>query len=167
LVIDEVPFGSGIKVISTPGHASHHQCFVFDDYFFAGELFGAHIPMENNLYLRPATPHRFILEDYLGSMELIKPYLDKSVCFAHYGSFDNGFEVLCSAKKQLKLWVKLIEENRDASMEELIEIMLNNDETLDGFSNLGLYMQARERHFTINSIDGILKYLDAKKQEIQ
>jgi glyoxylase-like metal-dependent hydrolase (beta-lactamase superfamily II) len=162
MVLDEIEFGSGIKVIPTPGHASHHQCFVFEDLFFAGELFGAHIPMDNHLYLRPATPHRFILEDYLSSMNKVRPYLKDNICFAHYGMYNNADNVLGAAKNQLQLWVKIINENRIKSMDEIIISLLQNDETFSLYHNLEPAMQARERHFAVNSIEGILKYLEKK-----
>ena len=163
MVMDKIPFGSGIKVIPTPGHASHHQCYVFQDWFFAGELFGAHIPMYQGLYLRPATPQRFILDDYLESMKLVERELTDTICFAHYGMANNSRIILDTAKKQLKLWVQVINENRDNfDMEELIEILLDNDKTFALFDDLDPKMQAREKHFSINSIEGMLEYLDSK-----
>jgi len=168
VVLDEIPFGSGMKVLPTPGHASHHLCFVFKDWFFAGELFGAHIPMVDALYLRPATPHRFIFEDYLRSMELVEPYLKPTICFAHYATAENPKLVLKTARDQLTLWVKIIteykEENEDNSdKNEIIELLLENDNTFKLYHELDAQMQAREFTFSINSIDGILGYLETKK----
>jgi glyoxylase-like metal-dependent hydrolase (beta-lactamase superfamily II) len=162
VVLDKIPYGSGIKIITTPGHASHHQCFVFSDLFFAGELFGAHIPLDSGLYLRPATPHRFILEDYLRSMDKVEPYLKKNICFAHYGLYDNPREVLNTSKAQLKLWVTIINENKDKDMDEIIRSLLENDKTFRLYHDLDAAMQTREKHFAINSIEGILRYLDVK-----
>ncbi len=165
-VLDEVPFGDGIKVITTPGHASHHQCYVFKNWFFAGELFGAHIPMKSGLYLRPATPHRFILEDYLASMAKIEKYLDPktTVCFAHYGTANNSKHVLICARDQLKLWVKIIREHKDKkNTQELIEILLEVDPIFRRYKELDLQMQKREWHFSVNSIMGIIKYIEEKK----
>ena len=156
-VQDKLPFGSGIKVIPTPGHASHHQCYVFKDWFFAGELFGANIPMDNGLYLRPATPRRFVLDDYLTSMKLVEKDLTDTICFAHYGMANNSRVIFDTAKKQLKRWVQLINENRDYNdLDGLFKILLENDRTLALYSELEPNMQAREKHFAINSIEGII-----------
>jgi glyoxylase-like metal-dependent hydrolase (beta-lactamase superfamily II) len=160
MALDKVPFGEGIKVISTPGHASHHQCYVFKNWFFAGELFGAHLPMDNGLYLRPATPHRFKLEDYLNSMDLVEDHLQENICFAHYGIANNPKLVLKTARNQLRLWVKIIKENKDRKdLDEIFRVLLENDENFIGFNNLNPEMKIRERYFSINSIEGILEYL--------
>jgi glyoxylase-like metal-dependent hydrolase (beta-lactamase superfamily II) len=163
MVLDEVPFGSGISVIPTPGHASHHQCFVFKDWFFAGELFGAHIPVDHGLYLRPATPHRFELEEYLNSMDLVEKYLKNTICFAHYGTTNNPSQILQAARKQLQLWVEIIDKTREAQdMYLIINSLLDNDEVFARFNNLDIYMRAREWNFAVNSISGILKYLETR-----
>jgi glyoxylase-like metal-dependent hydrolase (beta-lactamase superfamily II) len=107
-IFGTIPFGPGIRTIPTPGHASHHQCYAFKEWFFAGELFGAHIPMDNGLYLRPATPHRFIFEEYMNSFKLVESELRNTICFAHYGLAKNPKKVLTTARDQLILWVKII-----------------------------------------------------------
>jgi glyoxylase-like metal-dependent hydrolase (beta-lactamase superfamily II) len=71
LTIDQIPFGDGIKVIPTPGHAAHHQCFVWQDSLFCGELFGIFQQLDQSIYLRPATPPVFVLDDYLASMDAV------------------------------------------------------------------------------------------------
>jgi hypothetical protein len=118
--------------------------------------------MEYGLYLRPATPQRFILEDYLSSMEKVEPYLKENICFAHYGMYKNADEVLKTAKKQLKLWVKVIDENKDNGMDDIIKSLLESDETFSLYYNLDSAMQIREKYFAINSIEGIMKYLEYK-----
>ena len=162
-VLDEVPFGSGISVISTPGHASHHQCFAFKDWFFAGELFGAHIPMDHGIYLRPATPHRFELEEYITSMDKVKDHLKNHICFAHYGLADNPEQIIDAARQQLELWVKIIDSVREMKdLHLIINTLLENDVIFARFNNLDTKMQQREWNFAINSISGILKYLETK-----
>ena len=171
IATNEIVFGEGIRVIPTPGHASHHQCYSFRDWFFAGELFGAHIPMDSGLYLRPATPHRFILEDYLSSMAFAQKYLDKIVCFAHYGQNPNLEQVLSTAKEQLMLWVKIIREYKNEvsgkkrdnyNLDAIIDELLRNDKTFSKLLELDEKMQNREMEFSKNSIWGILKYIETR-----
>ena len=162
-VLDTVPFGPGIKVIPTPGHASHHQCYVFKDWFFAGELFGAHVPLQTGLYLRPATPHRFILEEYLVSMDLVEPLLKDTICFAHYGMANNSKLILKTARRQLQLWVEIIQEQMETQeMDEMLNVLLENDPTFARYHELDRGMQEREWHFSINSIHGIMKYIESR-----
>src|SRR6056297_127730 len=92
----QVDFGGGIRVLDTPGHAAHHLCFVFNDLFFGGELFGVYQALDGDgdFYLRPATPQRFVADAFFRSMERAEPYLDRRLCFAHYGSYPDGREIL-------------------------------------------------------------------------
>jgi glyoxylase-like metal-dependent hydrolase (beta-lactamase superfamily II) len=161
VVLEEIPFAGGIRILATPGHASHHQCYVIKDWFFAGELFGAFIPMDSRLYIRPATPHRFVLEDYLSSMELVENQLKDTICFAHYSSTQDTKNVLMAAREQLLLWVEITKENKDGKTnDEIVDVLLENDPIFEGYHELDKQMQARERNFSINSIDGIKKYLE-------
>jgi glyoxylase-like metal-dependent hydrolase (beta-lactamase superfamily II) len=163
-VLEEVPLGSGISVIPTPGHASHHQCYIFEDWFFAGELFGAFVPTESGLYLRPATPHRFILEDYLMSMDSVAEKLRDTICFAHYGSENKPKQVLNTAREQLQLWLEIIDRNRkNNELVDLVKILLEEDPILSKYQEFDEAMQKREWTFAINSISGILRYLETKK----
>ncbi len=158
-----LPFGTGINVIPTPGHASHHQCFTFDDCLFVGELLGTYIHMEDELYLRPATPHRFVLEDYLTSMDLLKNHLRPTVCFAHHGSRADPELIIEKARAQLQLWVRIIDEHRaDRGPEEIVKVLLEEDELIKGLVKLSPVLKKRELHFAENSVCGIIKYLEIR-----
>ncbi len=161
IVTDRIDFGDGITVIPAPGHASHHQCFAFRDYIFVGELLGTYVHLENELYLRPATPSRFVLEDYLTSMDRVEKFLRKKICFAHYGSEDTG-DILNTARSQLRLWVRLIDENRDRELDEILVVLLTEDKIFSRLGKLSPVLQKREVHFVRNSISGILEYLRSK-----
>ena len=163
LVTDNVPFGDGIEVIPTPGHASHHQCFAFRDWFFSGELFGTYIHLENELYLRPATPHRFVLEDYIASMEKVKNHLRKEVCFAHYGRSAEPERILKAARDQLQQWVRLVDENRsEKDIDEILIVLLKEDDLFRRITKIPYMLQKRELHFAKNSMEGMLGYLESK-----
>ena len=162
IVADRIEFGGGISVIPAPGHASHHQCFAFRDYLFAGELFGTYVHLQSELYLRPATPSRFVLGDYLTSMDRIEKFLRPKICFAHYGSCEGPADILNSARSQLKLWVRLIDENGEKELDEIINILLTGDRIFGRMRKLTPVIQKREFHFARNSISGILSYLRSK-----
>ena len=163
MVTKKIPFGDGIEVIPTPGHASHHQCFAFRDWFFAGELFGTHVHLENELYLRPATPPRFVLEDYLASMEEVEPHLRKEICFAHYGRSREPERILKAAMDQLKLWVRLVSENRsEKDIDDILVVLLREDELSQRITKIPYMLRKRELRFARNSIEGILRYLESK-----
>lgn len=157
----DVLFGSGIKVIPTPGHAAHHQCFVFKDWLFCGELFGIFHQLKDSIYLRPATPPKFVLEDYEASMDQVAPYMNRQICFSHHGSYPDGEEILKTAKKQLALWVAVVKNHVNSSdMEAIIEDLTANDPVYARKKQLEPKLLQREIYFSQNSVKGILQYLN-------
>ena len=164
-VLDAIPAAGGIRVIPTPGHAAHHQCFVLDDLLFCGELFGIFHQLENGVYLRPATPKIFVLEDFLASMDAVAPYMDRRrICFSHYGVSDDGADILTTARHQLKCWVDVISRHRhDPDMDRIMGALSEKDPVYARKTMLPEVLYQREMHFSVNSINGILHYLTEKK----
>ena len=153
-------FNDDIRVIPTPGHAAHHQCFVWKNVLFCGELFGIFHQLDNSIYLRPATPPVFVLEDFLHSMEAVAPYMDRRVCFSHYGSCNDGTQIFQIAKQQLLLWVDVIGRHMDApNMDQIIDDLSDKDPVFARKALLPEQLYKREMHFSVNSIKGILQYL--------
>lgn len=161
MCLDTVPFEEGIQVISTPGHAAHHQCFVAPEILFCGELFGIFHQLEKGgIYLRPATPPVFVLEDFLNAMDAVDPYVNRRICFAHYGFSEAGKTILKMARQQLQLWVNVIAAYRGGSdMERIIQDLSDSDPVFARKSQLPPPLYEREIYFSVNSIRGILKYL--------
>lgn len=169
----QVPFGSGnrfndgIRVIPTPGHAAHHQCFAWKDVLFCGELFGIFHALDQGFYLRPATPPVFVLEEFLKSMDAVAPYMNRRICFAHYGTSEDGMSVLDASKEQLLLWVDVVRRHLNASkksgqdpaMDQMIDDLSAKDPIFARKTELPDDLYKREMHFTVNSIRGILHYL--------
>ncbi|MFP4226754.1 MAG: MBL fold metallo-hydrolase [Desulfobacterales bacterium] len=156
----QVDFAGGIRAVDTPGHAPHHLCFVFEDELFCGELFGIFQDLSGRIYLRPATPPRFIAEAFFKSMDEITPHIHRTLRFAHYGSHPDGPQILRLARDQLQLWIDIIRghaENPD--MEAIIEDLTARDPIYSQIHELPPAIYDRERHFTRNSINGILGYL--------
>jgi glyoxylase-like metal-dependent hydrolase (beta-lactamase superfamily II) len=153
-------FKDGVKVIPAPGHAPHHQCFVFPDIFFCGELFGIFKQLADTFYLRPATPPRFVLEDFLQSMERARPYMDRKLCFSHHGSYSNGHEILEASEKQLRLWVEVVRSHAaSGDINRITDALKAEDPIFARVSSLPERQYQREIYFTGNSIRGILGYL--------
>lgn len=158
---DEIPAAGGVRVIPTPGHAAHHQCFAGREWFFAGELFGIFHAMDKEFYLRPATPPVFVLEDFLASMNAAAPFLDRPLCFAHHGRWDNGPQILETARNQLLLWVEVVRRHRKNPDLSVIADALTNADPIYGRKDwLPALVQQRETYFTANAIRGILQYLE-------
>lgn len=159
--------GKEIEVIETPGHASHHQSYLFGDFLFIGECAGVHIPLKNDYYLRPATPPKFYYEPAMDTLEKILKLGSKRVCFAHFGFKRDSVEIAERAMKQLKLWVSTVYDiacKRDVRDEkELIRIakeeLLEKDIKFSNYKLLDEDLKKREDFFIANSLKGIQEFV--------
>lgn len=162
-----------VKVIPAPGHAPHHLAFLYRDCLFAGEAGGVHLDV-GKVYLRPATPPRFILPVALATLNrLLASALEGcTICYGHYGWAPSAARMLKRHRDQLLLWEEVISRvagkkpgKSDAHGDdgELIsavwEELEDNDELFARFSLLPADIQERERYFITNSIKGFLGYL--------
>ncbi len=159
--------GEKIEIVKTPGHAAHHQSYVFGEFLFIGEAAGVHMPLKNDYYLRPATPSRFIYEVAYDSLERILELGSKRVCFGHFGFKRDSVEIAEKAMKQLKLWVDVVYDiacKRDFKDEEKIisqakEELLEKDRRFSRYHLLDDDIKKREDFFIANSLRGILEYV--------
>lgn len=156
-----------VEIIKTPGHAPHHQSYVFGEFLFVGEAFGVHIPLKNDYYLRPATPPKFDYETAMNSLEKLVSLGSKRVCFGHFGFKRNSTEIAERAMKQLKLWVSTIydilcrkeirEEEKVATLTK--EELLEKDAKFSNYHLLDEDIKKREDFFIRNTIRGIQQFV--------
>jgi len=163
---DNIEFkGFEVEIIKTPGHAVHHQSYLFDEYLFAGEALGVHQPLKKDFYLRPATPPRFVFDIAYESIKKLEKLGNKIVCFGHYGFEPNSLEIIDLFKEQIKLWVKVVSENASqyeddkeiikASKAELLKV----DKLFAKYKMLDDDIKKREDYFIENSLKGILGWV--------
>jgi glyoxylase-like metal-dependent hydrolase (beta-lactamase superfamily II) len=150
----------------------HHVSFLHGETLFVGEAFGTRSPLPSGaLYMRPATPKRFFLDQALASLDTLRalPVEPKLTAFAHYGSLPGAFAYADAAKRQLLLWVETARELKATatSRRQLDELVFARLQEIDPVYGQGRYdelapdVRARERHFLSNTLDGILGWLDA------
>lgn len=159
-----------IKVIETLGHAPHHISFLFEPYLFVGEAAGVYLHLPGYLYLRPATPPIFRYDISLSSIEklLSNDLTDCKMCYGHCGIREDAESMLRLAKEQLSLWMQILDDlfiNREQSNfeEQIIEKLSRNDQFFAHFDMLDDDIKARELNFVRNSINGILNYIENKR----
>ncbi|MDA8403058.1 MAG: MBL fold metallo-hydrolase [Desulfobacteraceae bacterium] len=166
MTLEMIPFEDGVHVIPAPGHAAHHQCFAGKDFLFCGEVFGIFYELQDGFYLRPATPPVFVLEDCLTSMDAVAPFLDRPLCFSHYGRWENGPEILSAARNQLLLWVDVVRRHRinqaQPDMQTIIDDLATTDPVYARRNRLPAQIRKRENYFSVNTIRGMLQYLEKK-----
>ncbi len=153
----------GIKVFQTPGHAQHHCCYLLDDLLFGGEVAGVHSEVKEGIYLRPATPPRFILEVALDSLQRMIELQPRYLVIAHYGLVEPAVDYLQIASKQLTLWVKgialLNSRKENPSEQEIFDWLQQHDEHYRNQEQLDADIRSRERYFLGNSIRGMSDYV--------
>ncbi len=155
------------RLLDTPGHSPHHFAIVADGYLFAGEAGGVCLSLPTgDAYLRPATPPRFFLETSLASLDRLMAVKPSVVCYGHFGCQQQGMKMLASHRDQLLLWQAILSaEGAPAGMPSAgvmdgwVNLLLDKDPRLQGFSQLSPDVQVRERGFLLNSVRGFAGYL--------
>jgi glyoxylase-like metal-dependent hydrolase (beta-lactamase superfamily II) len=159
---------TSIAPILTPGHASHHISYQFDDYLFAGEACGICLSIDANRdYRRPATPPKFFFDVYHRSIEKLIALHPKKIGFGHFGLQEDGVTLLKQHQAQLRCWKSIIEDEMHNSDSKNLSMacmqrLLKEDPYLAGYFKMSAAVQKREQDFLINSIKGFTGYLQAK-----
>lgn len=165
ILFSEEIAGGEIRAFLTPGHAQHHCCYLVDDLLFGGEVAGVRCEVPGAIYIRPATPPRFMLGVALDSIDRMMALKPRRMVFAHYGQVDTAMEHLRIARNQLNLWVRGVASigggDEAGRMEAIIAWLLENDEV---FANMNLIppdIAVRERYFLGNTLKGMMEYVGA------
>jgi glyoxylase-like metal-dependent hydrolase (beta-lactamase superfamily II) len=165
---EEIP-AIGVRAFPSPGHASHHLCFLQGDLLFAGEVAGVRSELEGEIYMRPATPPRFILKVALASIEAMIALRPKAMVFGHYGLVEDAQVHLEIARNQLLLWVQGVAVSAAVPKEEreaaLYTWLLEHDDHYRHLPRLAPDIQVRERYFLANTLRGMAEYVDALPAE--
>jgi len=155
---------TGGRAFLTPGHAQHHCCYLLDDLLFAGEVAGVRSEVPEGIYMRPATPPRFLPEVALDSIDRMIALTPRRMVFAHYGLVDNALEHLQIGRRQLILWVQGVAATTavpESRREEVfLTWLLEQDEVYRNIEHLPPDIYVRERIFLGNTLRGMLEYVE-------
>lgn len=166
---EETVGDTGIRTFLTPGHAQHHCSYLAGDLLFAGEVAGVRCPVPKGIFMRPATPPRFILEVGLDSLDRMLELAPSRMVFAHYGLVDDAVEHLRNARSQLVLWVRGIIATRAAEPAEreqaMLEWLMVHDPLYRALDRLPEDIRARERYFLGNTLRGMSEYVEGLAPE--
>ncbi len=158
----------GFRVIKTPGHAAHHISVVHGNALFAGEAGGVFLELKDGIYLRPATPPKFILEEAVESIDTLLTVHVRDICYGHAGIHPDPKGMLTRYRAQLFLWKDVIAEQlkqgeTDTLMDRCIEALLEKDELFGKLRQMGEEEKPREFYFIRNNILGYIEYLRASQ----
>jgi glyoxylase-like metal-dependent hydrolase (beta-lactamase superfamily II) len=106
VVVDRVV---GLACFPTPGHASHHVCYVDGDgTLYAGDACGVRI-QPSRLVLPPTPPPEVDVEAWYSSLDEIERRRPERVALIHYGAADDVERHLADLRTRLASWSALVE----------------------------------------------------------
>ena len=94
----------GLEVFPTPGHASHHVCYLADDgTLYAGDAAGVRIAPDP--YVSPPTPPpEFDLDAWLRTLDEIEKRKPTRLALIHFGVVDDPQPHLDQLRSRLREW---------------------------------------------------------------
>jgi len=97
----------GLACFPTPGHASHHVCYLAaDGTLYAGDAAGVRIEPHRDV-LPPTPPPEFDLETWLRTLDEIERRAPERLALIHFGVFDDVERHLGELRRRLHDWSAL------------------------------------------------------------
>jgi glyoxylase-like metal-dependent hydrolase (beta-lactamase superfamily II) len=93
----------GMRVAYTPGHASHHVCYLHEETgtAFVGDVAAVRIP-PSNLVVPPTPPPDIDIEVWLDSIAIVESWRPERLALAHFGQVDDPLEHLQVVRARLR-----------------------------------------------------------------
>ena len=76
------------QAVDTPGHASHHFVYLFEDVCFSGDIGGIRMPGTPHVRI-PMPPPEFHLEQWRASVEILRKLPFKRIAPTHYSIYSD------------------------------------------------------------------------------
>jgi glyoxylase-like metal-dependent hydrolase (beta-lactamase superfamily II) len=98
----------GLDCFPSPGHASHHVCYVdVDGTLYAGDAAGVRI-QPSRFVLPPTPPPEFDLAVWESTLDEIERRDTQRLALIHFGVADDPIEHLAALRKRLRSWTALV-----------------------------------------------------------
>ncbi|HEX2096658.1 MAG TPA: MBL fold metallo-hydrolase [Solirubrobacterales bacterium] len=93
----------GMRVAYTPGHASHHVCYLHEESgtAFVGDVAAVRVP-HTNLVVPPTPPPDIDVETWLDSIGIVESWRPARLALTHFGAVDEPVEHLAEVKRRLR-----------------------------------------------------------------
>ena len=115
----------GLDCFPSPGHASHHVCYLDrDGTLYAGDAAGVRI-QPSPFVLPPTPPPEFDLDTWESTLDELERRDPERLALIHFGVADDPREHLAALRQRLRAWTALVgvgageEEFESAAMAEL------------------------------------------------
>lgn len=152
--------GAKLRVIETPGHASHNLSFheSLNGGVFPGDAAGTYFPEFD--VVMPTTPPPFHLDLALASLDKLISLKPTVLYYSHFGKASNGVQRLKDYKLQLQLWAKIAEEGvrENQSLEEIRDRIIAEDKVMYQLADYLKSHRIYSRTALGNSVQGFIDY---------
>jgi glyoxylase-like metal-dependent hydrolase (beta-lactamase superfamily II) len=152
--------GAKLRVIETPGHASHNLSFheSLNGGVFPGDAAGTYFPEFD--VVMPTTPPPFHLDLALASLDKLISLKPTVLYYSHFGKASNGVQRLKDYKLQLQLWAKIAEEGarENQSLEEIRDRIIAEDKVMHQLADYLKSHRIYSRTALGNSVQGFIDY---------
>jgi glyoxylase-like metal-dependent hydrolase (beta-lactamase superfamily II) len=115
----------GLECFPSPGHASHHVCYLdTDGTLYAGDAAGVRV-QPSRFVLPPTPPPQFDLDSWESTLDEIERRDPERLALIHFGVASDPQEHLSQLRERLRLWTSLVgngagqEEFEQAAVAEL------------------------------------------------
>ncbi|MFP3306576.1 MAG: MBL fold metallo-hydrolase [Thermocladium sp.] len=146
-----------LKVIHTPGHASHHQSILMDPggVLFLGDAAG--IYLSDFDYVIPTTMSPVRLDLYLDSIKKLIRANPSKLAYTHFGIVDNAVQRLENHVAQVEAWMKALTEAK-AEKTNAEEILIEKDQRLRQVID-GIRRKKAHYHLFKMAVEGMVESL--------
>jgi glyoxylase-like metal-dependent hydrolase (beta-lactamase superfamily II) len=93
----------GMRVAYTPGHASHHVCYLHEETgtAFVGDVAAVRIP-PSDLIVPPTPPPDIDVEAWIDSIAVVESWRPERLALTHFGQVDDPIEHLEKVRERLR-----------------------------------------------------------------
>ncbi|HEV7771454.1 MAG TPA: MBL fold metallo-hydrolase [Solirubrobacterales bacterium] len=108
----------GMRVAYTPGHASHHVCYLHEESgtAFTGDVAAVRIP-PSNLVVPPTPPPDIDVETWEKSIEIVEDWRPERLALTHFGAVEEPAEHLATVRERLRKEAQLAREMSEGDYE--------------------------------------------------
>ncbi|HEV7483087.1 MAG TPA: MBL fold metallo-hydrolase [Solirubrobacterales bacterium] len=124
----------GMRVAYTPGHASHHVCYLHEESgtAFVGDVAACRIP-PSGLIMPPTPPPDIDVEVWEQSLDLVSGWSPRRLALTHFGAVEDDVPAyLEAARSRLRQEAELVKEMDQDSYERDLQRRIREQMTSEG-----------------------------------
>jgi glyoxylase-like metal-dependent hydrolase (beta-lactamase superfamily II) len=151
----------GLDCFPTPGHASHHVCYLDGaGTLYAGDAVGVRIVPGRYIY-PPTPPPEVDLEAWERTIDEIERRAPKRLALIHFGVVDSPHDHLRRLRRELRVWAQRVRQGM--SEEEFVEAARADLQEADGDERAPYYERAAPFW---QSYAGLKRYWDKQLETV-